>query len=84
MAPWPLWIQGQGAKVHRLPLLVLIQSLVKRGQAWCHRTGFFGDFFFFAQEKFGQRKMVRERNDEKSCLVAVGTVVLSLLWVRAS
>lgn len=56
MAPWPLWIQGQGAKVHRLPLLVLIQSLVKRGQAWCHRTGFFGDFFFWAREIWATEK----------------------------
>lgn len=83
MAPWPLWIQGQGAKGHRLPLLVLIQSLVKRA-----RPGVTGrDFLetcFLRERKLGNGKMVRERNDEKSRLVAVGTVVLSLLWVRAS
>lgn len=55
MAPWPLWIQGQGAKVHRLPLLVLIQSLVKRGPGLVSPDGIFGDLFF-AREKVGQRE----------------------------
>jgi hypothetical protein len=33
MAPWPLWIQGQGRMIHKLPLLVLIQSVLKRAGA---------------------------------------------------
>lgn len=62
-SPWLLWVQGQGRMVHKLPLLVLIQSVVKQA-----RPGVSGRYFLetcFAREKVGPTVKWSVKNDEK-------------------